>query len=67
MIDRNDALDQCSPEQVVDLLMPIGDGWGDAEFDAFVSTLDSIRDANEWWLCLTPHARRCWVELAEVY
>lgn len=65
MINPNDPLELASPEQVVDLLAP--EDWGDEDFGPMVDTLDSIRDANEWWLVMTDYGLRCWVECAELY
>ena len=65
MYHHTDPLAGLPPECVVDALAPMD--FTDADFGAFVSDLDSIRDLNEWWLVLTPHGLRVFVESAEVF
>ena len=60
-----DPLHNVPPEYVVDALAPMD--WGDAERSAFISDLDNIRDINDWWLVLTEHGVRTFVESAEVF
>lgn len=62
-----DPLETAPPELVVDMLAPTDGTFGDADYAAFIDTLDSIRDANEWWLVLTDHGVAWWAESAEVY